>query len=133
MYLNLKPIEQEEKIIKGVWHYGPPRTGKSSAARTGEYYLKPASKWWCGYTGQSKVVLEDVEPSQKDWLGYFLKIWTDWWPFRAEVKGGSMLIQIKEFHVTSNYSIEEVFGPDCEAIKVRFKVIHYSDFFKHSA
>lgn len=130
IYSNLKPIIMEEKVIKGTWHYGPPRTGKSTAARTGVYYLKSANKWWDGYNGEDKVVLEDVDTSMKEWLGYFLKIWTDWWAFRGEVKGSQIMIQIKEFHVTSNYSIKEIFGEDCDAIQVRFKTIHYSDFFK---
>jgi len=125
IYQNFKTILPEEKKVKGTWHYGEPRTGKSTAARTGTYYLKSANKWWDGYMGEDKVVLEDVEPSQKDWLHYFLKIWTDWWEFRGEVKGSQIMIQIKEFHVTSNYSIEEMFGDD-EAIKVRFHQIKYS-------
>jgi len=126
IYANLKPIVEEPKVIKGTWHYGEPRTGKSTAARTGVYYLKSANKWWDGYAGEDKVVLEDVDPHMKDWLSYFIKIWTDWWHFKAEIKGGHITIQIKEFHVTSNYSLTEVFGEDA-AIISRFKSIHYSD------
>jgi len=125
IYANLKPIVPEDKVVKGYWHVGPPRTGKSTAARTGTYYLKAANKWWDGYMGEDKVVLEDVEPSMKEWLGYFLKIWTDWWHFRAEIKGGSIMIQIKEFHITSNYYIHEVFGLGIEAIECRFNVVKY--------
>ena len=55
-------------------------------ARKNAPYLKMPCKWWDGY--KEEVLLEDVEPSMKDWLGHFLKIWTDWWNFRAEVKGG---------------------------------------------
>jgi len=129
LYANLKPIETQEKVIIGTWHYGPPRTGKSTAARTGVFYLKMANKWWDGYKGESKVVLEDVDISMKDWLGNFLKIWTDWWSFKGEIKGGVIDIQLKEFHVTSNYRIDEIWEDSkmVDAIQARFKNIHYSD------
>jgi hypothetical protein len=91
-----------------------------------------ANKWWDGYKGESKVVLEDVDISMKDWLGNFLKIWTDWWSFKGEIKGGVIDIQLKEFHVTSNYKINEIWEDPkmVDAIQARFKNIHYSDPFK---
>lgn len=78
--------------------------------------------------GEPEVLLEDVDISMKDWLGYFLKIWTDHWQFRSEVKGGSILIgPFKKFWVTSNYQPKELWGHDdalLAAICARFKIIH---------
>lgn len=78
--------------------------------------------------GQEEVLLEDVDKSHKDWLGNFLKIWTDWWEFRAEVKGGSILIgPFKKFWVTSNYHPRDIWNDDdalLEAIMARFNFIH---------
>lgn len=97
-------------------------------ARANNPYLKMPCKWWDGYMGQPEVLLEDVDPSMKDWLGYFIKIWTDWWEFRAEVKGGSILIgPFKKFWVTSNYHPDDIWSADATllaAIKARFKIIH---------
>lgn len=47
-------------------------------ARKNNPYIKMANKWWDGYNDEPEVLLEDVTPSM-DWLGYFLKIWTDNW------------------------------------------------------
>lgn len=72
-------------------------------------YRKGANKWWCHYTNQDVVILEDVEPSQEKWIGYYLKIWSDHYPFIAERKGGSRSIRPKRIIVTSNYTIREIF------------------------
>lgn len=113
----------------GCWVWGKPRTGKSTMARKNDPYIKMPNKWWDGYIGQEEVLLEDVEPSMKSWLGYFIKIWSDWWQFRCEIKGGSVLIgPFKKFWITSNYSPEEVFGTEdqmlIDALYERFEIIN---------
>ena len=126
IYRSLKVMVDEPKnVIKGFWHYGPPRTGKSTACRTGTYYLKGLNKWWDGYEGQDKVVLEDIDPSHGEWSLHFIKIWTDHHWFSAEVKGGRINVQIKEFHVTSNYYIHEVYGIGKPEVECRFNLIKY--------
>ena len=109
----------------GEWLYGPPRTGKSTMARQNKPYIKMPNKWWDDYMGEDEVLLEDVEPSMEGWLGYFLKIWTDHWNFRAEIKGGSALIgPFKKFWITSNFAPNEIFKDEkiLEAINYRFNI-----------
>lgn len=115
--------------VRGVWIYGPPGTGKSHSARhfDPDAYLKPQNKWWDGYSGQATVILDDLDTNV---LGHYLKIWSDRWACTGETKGGTVQLRHKLFVVTSNYSIEELFGSDnnlCAAIARRFKVVHKVD------
>lgn len=113
----------------GVWICGPPRCGKDYGVRNlakEDLYCKPINKWWDGYRNQSTVLISDVEPDHGKWLGYFLKIWMDCYPFTAEIKGGSMLIRPKAVFVTSNFRMDEVFsGPVLEALKCRCNVYDF--------
>jgi len=111
----------------GIWIYGPPGTGKSHYARQhygNSLYLKAQNKWWDGYQNESNVLLDDFDCKA---LGHYLKIWADKYCFMAECKGSSIQIRPKHFIITSNYSIDELFGEDpvlAAAIKRRFYVIH---------
>lgn len=137
-YQNLKAIANDNHVtseslpvLQNVWHCGPSGCGKSSGARKlyGEkLFSKPANKWWDGFKPNyhDVVLLDDFEKDRKD-MAHNLKIWADHYPFVAETKGSSMTIRPKVIHVTSNYTIAEIFGDDpvlTEAITRRFKVIN---------
>lgn len=78
----------------GIWISGPLRCEKDYAVRNLEsLYVKNINKWWDGYKNEKYVLISDVEPSHCNWLAYFLKIWTDRYPFLAEIKGSSMTIR----------------------------------------
>lgn len=128
----LSSIEFDVSPLKnscGVWIGGKPRTGKDYGVRqlAGEdLYLKPLSKWWCNYRNQGAVLLSDVDPKHCEWLGYFLKIWADCYPFNAEIKGGSMTIRPKAIFVTSNYPMDMCFqGETLAALQARFTEYDY--------
>nr|QXP07998.1 MAG: replication associated protein [Arizlama virus] len=112
----------------GIYIYGVAGVGKSHYARElsgGDPYPKMMNKWWCGYQGHEWVVLDDIDPDHAKFMTYFLKIWTDKYSFVAESKNGTMMIRPKNFIVTSQYSLDEVFeGRGNEALRRRFKVIH---------
>lgn len=62
-------------------------------------------------------------------MSHLFKIWTDKWESKGEVKCGDVVLRHKLFIVTSNFSIDEVFGPPLpdttlEAIKRRCHVHH---------
>ena len=61
-------------------------------------------------------------------LGQQLKLWGDRYCVVLENKGGaSTTVKIRNFVVTSQYSMEEIFGGDSktlEALRRRFQVIH---------
>jgi hypothetical protein len=60
-----------------------------------------------------------------------LKIWCDHLPFRGRVLYGTRLVHLRHFIVTSNYSIEELFGdfgPQIYGpINNRFRVFDWND------
>lgn len=100
--------------LNSEWRWGESGSGKSRSVRD-EYpgaYWKAINKWWCGYAGESVVVIEDIDPtvSQIGPLIAMLKHWTDHYPFRAEMKGGSQMIRPEKIIFTSQYTIEQVFN-----------------------
>jgi len=125
-----KPEVLNELTNKWIW--GESGTGKSKFARTlfpDSTYIKNQNKWFCGYDQEECVLIDDVQPS---WSGITaLKNWADHYPFRAEIKGGSMFIRPKAIVVTSNYSPEQCFPAeeDLGPIRRRFNVIHYNTFY----
>lgn len=115
--------------VRGQWYVGEPKTGKSLTARTRhpEAYIKAQNKWWDGYTGQQSVILDDLDKGGVC-LGHYLKIWADRYACQGEVKGGHVNLQHRALIVTSNYTIEQLWGEEpemCEAIKRRFEVTRF--------
>ena len=119
-YSQLKKIEKDHLKIednqggcRGVWIYGDSGVGKSRLARRDypDHYPKLCNKWWDGYNNQTNVIMDDIGPEHKV-LGQQLKIWSDRYGCVLENKGGAMSSKYKNFVVTSQYKIEEIFGED---------------------
>jgi hypothetical protein len=137
-YQTLRRIRQDYQNpgadltdVCGEWFHGAPSTGKSTTARLENpgFYDKPLNKWWDGYRETENgrpVIIEELAPKHADYMGEFLKRWADKFSFPAEHKGTTMQIRPSKIVVTSNYTIEEIFGNTdpmlYEAIKRRFKV-----------
>jgi hypothetical protein len=116
-------LEQEGEAlttedVRGTWIYGPPGTGKSHYARTtfgDSLYLKAQNKWFCGYSGERNILLDDFDTNI---LGHYLKIWADKWACTGEVKGGKVNLRHENFVITSNYSIAELWpGEENKALR----------------
>jgi len=85
-------------------------------------YVKAQNKWWDGYQGEEAVLIDDFDLQGKC-LGHYLKIWSDKWKCTGEIKGSTIPLNFKRIYITSNYSINNIFGEDSvleAAIKRRF-------------
>nr|QKV51062.1 putative replication associated protein [Crucivirus sp.]QKV51068.1 putative replication associated protein [Crucivirus sp.] len=117
--------------LENYWYWGPPGSGKSLCARTKwpNCFLKGLNHWWCGYAGEDTVLIEEWELKSALFLGHHLKIWSDRYPFKPEVKGSSLPPQRpRRIVVTSNYSAIECFGADptlLSAIERRFTMVDF--------
>lgn len=136
--------EYHHHTNRGLWFYGPPRTGKTRSAYfskliPGKRYKKDFSKWFDGYEGEPVIVLDDFDvngapDSLIGRFGFFFKKWADRHATTGEIKGGTVELQHQTFIVTSNYSIDECFDPSKpgfgvlnEAIRSRFQEVFFND------
>jgi len=121
----------DNDVLENYWFCGPSGSGKSRAARDKfpDAYLKMKNKWWNGFKpdAHEAVIIDDIDPSHNQWIGSFLKEWSDHYPFQAEVKNGTFVIRPKVIVVTSQYPIEDIFtDPETvAALKRRFKTTHF--------
>lgn len=128
--LRARPSPILDGELENEWWFGSTGTGKSKKLWE-EYpghFAKSLNKWWDGYEDQDIIGMEEVDPVHGRWLGPFLKVWSDRYPFNAEIKGGTLkCIRPKKFVVTSNYTIEECFPneQDFGPLKRRFKVTEF--------
>lgn len=120
-------------VLEHEWYWGDTGTGKTTKARTENpgAYLKLPNKWWCQYTGQEVVIIDEWKPEYEQFLGDHLKRWADHWSFQAETKHGNTCIRPRKLIVTSNYSLEDCFQDErnLEPLRRRFKVTHFSKAF----
>ena len=55
---------------------------------TGKLYSKPGNnKWWFNYRFEKEVLIDDFDPTIKG-MSYDMKIWTDRYKFKVEIKHG---------------------------------------------
>jgi len=100
-------------VLDNRWIWGDTGTGKSLSLDLdypNAYHKDPHNKWWDGYNGEEVVILDDLDQKKaQDFVGGYLKRWCDYRPFLAESKGGNTrYIRPKSIHVTSNYSISDI-------------------------
>lgn len=124
-----KPVAMERTCNVFIGETG---TGKSRLAweQSGmEAFCKdPNSKFWCGYNGQSRVVIDEFR-GRID-VSHLLR-WLDRYPCNVEIKGSSVPLCAESFWITSNLDIEswypELDAATLAALKRRCKVTRFYD------
>ena len=82
----------------------PRRSGKST-----QLIMLKKNKWWCNYTGQDTVVIEEADPKNMEHLADRLKVWADLSVPRRDQGRKNRRIRPLKVIVTSNYTPEECF------------------------
>lgn len=117
-------------VRKTFVFWGPTGTGKSRTAwdRAGlEAYCKdPRTKWWCGYQGQSTVVIDEFRGTID--ISHLLR-WLDRYPVLVEIKGSSVPLMADTFYITSNLHPNDWY-PDIDdltklALLRRLNITHF--------
>lgn len=119
---------QVERTCHVFW--GATGTGKSraawEAAGMDAYPKDPRTKFWCGYSGQEHVVIDEFRGGID--ISHVLR-WLDRYPVLVEIKGGSQVLSARTLWITSNLSprqwYPELDEPSVLALLRRLKVVEY--------
>lgn len=83
--------------------WGRSGSGKSQRAWTeagADAYCKdPSTKWWCGYRGESDVIIDEFRGNIG--ISHMLR-WLDRYPVLVETKGSSVPLVASNIWITSN-------------------------------
>lgn len=86
-----------------VVYHGPTGTGKSrrawEEAGCDSYCKDPRSKFWCGYSGQKHVIVDEFRGGID--IAHLLR-WCDRYPVNVELKGASIPLSASHIWITSN-------------------------------
>lgn len=127
------PVKLDERLGSGLWYWGAPSTGKSTAARDfDDVYVAPVSKsaevWFPGYKGESIIVIDDLGPSDAAKYGDWLKQAVDIWPYRFRT-GTTTWVCARPKHVivTSNFHPNMLFPNRqiLDPLLLRFKITEF--------
>jgi len=117
-----------EKTINVFW--GETGTGKShdawELAGSDAYSKSPRSIYWCGYSGQTTMVIDEFRGGID--IAHILR-WFDKYPLIVEIKGSSLPCKVDTIYVTSNLHPRDWY-PDLDeetknALLRRIKVTRY--------
>jgi len=107
-YRTLRSIAADHQKPVGVVrsctvYWGPTGTGKSrtawEAAGMDAYPKDPRTKFWCGYSGQKRVIIDEFRGGID--ISHLLR-WLDRYPVIVEVKGASTVLAADQIWITSN-------------------------------
>lgn len=77
-------------------------------------FVLTETKWFDGYNKEKVIVIEDLDYITAFTHCHNLKHWADKYPAQAEFKGGKTWLHHDMLIVTSNFTMEELYGEDTE-------------------
>lgn len=103
---RMMPLRTEMPIVE--WIYGSPGVGKTRYAlqRCKTFYIKDETKWWDGYEQQEAIILDDYDGQWP--FRSFLRL-LDRYPYRGEIKGGTVQINSPYIIITADKSISDMY------------------------
>lgn len=120
--------DEHDGDMPGVWIVGPAGAGKSNLARqmarehfgcTKPYIKTCKDYWWTGYKFQDTIILDDLDPTCNT-LTHEFKTWIDRYACNVRIHHGMLNINPKNFVITSQYEIDQVFeDPEVAAAMAR--------------
>ena len=131
---TLNSIPRSEMTL-GYWIFGATGTGKSRWAHSltpdSTYVKDPTSKWFCGYSCEETVIIDDFRPSAELPFSFLLRI-ADRYKMSVQTKGGQVNFNSKRVIITSPHNIETTFAHldflkegDIAQLKRRFKELEF--------
>lgn len=113
---NMQPVWRHDINVKVYW--GGSGLGKTRRAwfEAGDnvYVKDPNTKWWDGYRGEAKVIIDEFIGTIS--IAHILR-WLDRYPCFAEIKGFTVPLTATEFWITSNIDPREWY-PDAKPEQV---------------
>lgn len=115
--LDKNEIRFIDRIKNNLWIYGSPGIGKSYYVFTKykDAYTKAANKWWDGYNNQDTVILDDFDSKSRE-IAHYIKLWSDNYIYKGEIKNGNVKLTYIRFIITSNYIPKTLYGEDLNLI-----------------
>jgi len=115
-------------IRTAICFWGRTGSGKSRRAfmEAGNeaYFKDPRSKFWCGYSGQESVIIDEFRGAID--IAHILR-WLDRYPVMVETKGSAVPLRATKFWFTSNvhprYWFQELDTPTYEALERRLEIV----------
>ena len=97
----------------GYWIWGATGTGKSRWAHSlspeSTYSKDPMTKYFCGYSQEDTVILDDYRPNAEMNFSFLLRL-ADRYPINVQTKFGNVQFNSKRLIVTSPLDIDAAFG-----------------------
>lgn len=110
--VHLQIEHRDQEIVPNVrWYYGSTGAGKSrrafEEAGPDAYVYSATGKFWEGYSGQTRVILDDFRPDNIP-FAILLRV-LDRYRFTVETKGSSCPLAATEFWITSPKSPRDTY------------------------
>lgn len=102
---QLKPKTRDVDVCV---YWGEAGSGKTFQAfeqlGTDVYVKEPHNTWFCGYSGQTCLLIDDFDPKDNPKGATYRQLlrWLDRYPVQVEVKGGNVWAQWDKVIITSN-------------------------------